>query len=183
MCKRRRICITDTHRRVPRISAKWIGERRGGEEKKKENNRNGRHSGQPPRLTISAKALMTEKALYDRRARRRTPRAAYCVNGNTTRVALLDLALARRIEKRRARVAPHRALAHTGRLRDLRASRSRDRNRSGVARRTRTYDIYTRAPTLSRYPCPSLSLFSHCWHSVSSISFPSLSFYRSLFLQ
>lgn len=57
---------------------------------------------------------MTEKALYDRRARRRTPRAAYCVNGNTTRVALLDLALARRIEKRRARVAPHRALAHTG---------------------------------------------------------------------
>lgn len=80
---------------------------------------------------------MTEKALYDRRARRRrhTPRAGgYCVNGEHHRVVLL--VLARRIEpKHSARVAPHRALHNTDRLRDLRASRSCDDNGSDVARR------------------------------------------------
>lgn len=104
---------------------------------------------------------MTEKALYDRRARRRTPRAAYCVNGNTTRVALLDLALARRIEKRQARVAPHRALAHTWRPAFvIFAPLVRATETGATWRVEREHMTYIPgAPTLSRYPYPSLSLF------------------------
>lgn len=91
---------------------------------------------------------MTEKALYDRRTRRRTPASGLLRQREHHRVALLGLA--RRIRNRTARVAPHRALHTQGRHRDLRASRSRDRNEATW--RVASVHIYTRIPTLSLHP-------------------------------
>lgn len=75
-------------------------------------------------LTIlRAKALMTEKALYNRRTRHWTPRAGTSCQREYHRAELLDPGLARHIRKHTARVAPHRALQTQDRLRDVRASR------------------------------------------------------------